>query len=84
MYFSFSSCLEKSYSRFSVRWMYIKMMWTSWEERVRSQESWNPPTLQSFAFSSFSALPAILSYVTPLAAASDGPTAILYLLSLLE
>lgn len=65
--------------------MYIKVIWTSWEERVRSQKKkWDCPTLRPFPFSSFSALPATPSYVTPLAAASDGPTAILYLFSLLE
>lgn len=47
-------------------------------------KSWNCPTLQPFAFSSFSAPPAILTSVIPLTVASDGPTAILYLFSLLE
>lgn len=83
MYFSFSSYLEKCDTRLSVRWLYIKVIWTSWEERVRFQ-SWSCPTLQPFTFSSCSALAAVIFTVTPLTAESDGPTAILHLFSLLE
>lgn len=62
--------------------MYIKVIWTSREERARFQ-TWSCPTLQPFAFSSCSALAAVLSYVI-LTAESDGSAAILYLFSLLE
>lgn len=44
------------------------------------RKSWDCPTLQSFVFSSFSALPVTLSYVTPFASGSYGPTALLCLL----